>query len=161
MTSPTVNGLIFEQRQEQVWFLNKSKALGDQACVGRSLSLQCRVWPGWLKAQRNWESSEAGERQTGAVHTSASACWDQLTHAGTETGTSTVHWYRDRKLLQQPALPLHVSPVSSNVPPSLLARIRKCVFSLYKKKKKENLGESGTTFTLQHHVFFSVNNRRI
>lgn len=61
----------------------------------------------------DWETSEAEEQQTGAVHSSASACWGQLTHAGTKSDTSTVQSYREVRLLQKPACPpLHVSPVS-------------------------------------------------
>lgn len=42
--------------------------------------------------------SEAEEQQTGAVHSSASACWGQLTHAGIKTDTATVEAVPETRL---------------------------------------------------------------
>lgn len=60
----------------------------------------------------DWETGEAEEQQTGAVHSSASACWGQLTHADIKTDTSTVQSYREVRLLQKPARPLYTSHLS-------------------------------------------------
>lgn len=57
-------------------------------------------------------TGRAEEQQTGAVHSSASACWGQLTHAGIKTDTSMVQSYREAKLLQEPACPRYMSHLS-------------------------------------------------
>lgn len=104
--------MIFEQKQEQVWFLNKSKSrvTKPESCGALLLSYAMSSLVGGHGS--DWEMSEAEEKQTGAVHSSASACWGQLTHAGIKTDTSTVQSYREVMLLQKPARLLDMSHLS-------------------------------------------------
>lgn len=89
----------------QDWFLNKikSRERGPESPPPCAMS---------GPVGGPWETSEAEEQQTWAVHSSASACWGQLTHAGIKTDASTVQSYRGAMPLQEPACPRFMSHLS-------------------------------------------------